>query len=213
MILLVLVLLSSYAYAEAPVGSSAGIGVVGGSLNGVVIGDYNIFDPSKQVLDLNRYGGGVSKLYLGPQGVGLSLNSHSGAFISPLGPLVIGLEGAGGKIVAHSSDAVESFYQWTPMASTGIKVDIDKTQFLLLARGGGAVGNLGYLGWGPHTSLSYGASGYILTSKFDLGAEVTILQSGQRIINFDIQHRDIGVRYELTDGINNESQLLLLLRF
>ena len=142
---------------------------VGFEKSGVTTGDYNLFDSSRKSYGMYRYGGGMSRFRIG-DGIGIFMTSRAGTYLLPpnKSPFVLGIEPVGGIFNIDTSDRYDSFYELTPVVSSGLAYKVTNDyMFALLGKYGFSVGNMQRDDLTPTTGSAWGYS--FILNKTDNG--------------------------------------------
>lgn len=140
---------------------------------------------SQRVSGAPQYGFAQARLELGNH-VGAGVSALSGitlfgdrnsAMIAPH----VGIEPFSFEGAWNTSAERQSFYDWLPMASFGLRSQIASCHGLAMGRAGGAVGNLGKTGFWPDARVAYGGAVLLGCDKFDLDFELTQVRRSEPI--------------------------------
>ncbi len=190
------------AHADPAFGATAGTG----SNYGVTIGDYNLFDQSRTIMGIKRYGGGTSYMQVG-NGVGLHMEAEGGVLLND-GFFKVTAELGAGRIMLNSNRGAETSYQWLPMAGFGPQFDLGGYKLLGVARAGGSAGNFGNEGLAPHLHDAYGCGIF-----FDKYFALSYTYIGDaRLRSVEVENQDFIARFESNRGVRDEQIGLLMWR-
>ena len=189
-----------------------GYGLSTGNQRGVQIGDFNLFTPGKVSWGLKRYGGAYMDLFVG-NGVGLNVMGHPGFLLLDNGTIFFGAEPGAGALRLNTSAATQTFYEWTPMLSTGVMVMTGPVKLITALRGGVGFGTINSNGVLPTSNSAGGYAIYLDVAGLQAGYTQTHIGQSQ-IRSVDLYKNDkIGIRYEMVDGKQQETNVMGLLRF
>lgn len=190
--------------------TSAGQGIVVGDVEGITIGDYNLFPQDKDIYGIKRYGGGLSHLRIGER-YGFHLSNQTGIFLGDYEYIFISVEPVNGNI--RYDKTLESFYMWNPMIGSGVQFSYGDYKLSLIKRFGYSINNLGKKGLDSKGDFAGGYSVYFNNGGSGLGYSYTSTNDKLVIENLDLHFKYFGIRYERIKGINEEKTLLILIRF
>lgn len=218
--IIILLFLITFAFAEKPAEvakpKTPGLGVVTGNAQGIIVGDYNLFPQDKLIYGVKRYGGGFSYFRIG-EGRSISMSSNTGFFLyDPVYPInfVVALEPTNGNLHWDSNEKSESFYEWLPMAATGIQALYGEDyRMVLVYRYGYSFGNLKHNGISPKGHLAKGYSFYFNNDNKGIGYNYVKIDKDKVIENFEIHFRNIGAKYGRVIGEREEKSIIILIRF
>lgn len=195
--------------------SPVALGAVAGEQKGVVLGDYHQFDQARRSWGFNRYGGGLSYLYIG-KGIGVTATDSGGVFLlepkNTLVDMVLGLEPGSGIVSMNTNSSVYSYYAWTPMLSVGPKFSFIGNNLYVAIKGGGSVSDMGHNGLSPHARAAYGYGAYLSSGTGSIGASETFF-GDNNLKSIQIDLGPLGGRVSNDTGLNSETSYVLLYKW